>query len=65
MIALLAKLDPGKLKFLPEKLEKRSESNSDIQIVIAEGLQVAVPMAGVCIALILHGLVPALSYGFW
>lgn len=46
VIAMLAKLEPDKLTFSPEKLTETSGDGGDIQIVVAEGLQVAVPMAG-------------------
>lgn len=46
MIALLAKLEPSRLTFSSNKLQDQGENSSQIQIVVAEGLQVAVPMAG-------------------
>ena len=48
---MLAKLEADNLTFSPDKLKEASGDSSDIQIVVAEGLQVAVPMAG---PLLLH-----------
>ena len=47
MIAALAKIDPDQLSFSSEKLEQQSGKSDQIQIVVAEGLEVVVPMAGV------------------
>ncbi len=46
VIAMLAKIEPSKLTFSADKLTEGSGDGGDIQIVVAEGLQVAVPMAG-------------------
>lgn len=46
MIASLAKLDAEQLSFSSEKLGEGAGEGGQIQIVIVEGLEVAVPMAG-------------------
>lgn len=46
MIAALAKLDSDQLGFSSEPLQDGATAADSIQIVIAEGLEVAVPMAG-------------------
>jgi hypothetical protein len=50
VIAALAKIDPDQLTLSKERLEQQAGKSDQIQIVVAEGLEIVVPMAG----LILH-----------
>jgi len=47
VIAALAKIEPDHLNFSSEKLEQQSGKSDQIQVVVAEGLEVQVPMAGI------------------
>lgn len=50
VIAALAKIEPDQLTFSFQKLKQQTDKSNHIQIVVAEGVEVLVPMAG----LLLH-----------